>query len=273
MIIERDGVALNVITEGAGEAVVLLHGHTLDLRVWDEVAPELMGAGFRVVRYDQRGHGRSGSPPSGYRWGDHTADLAGLIECLGPPAAHIVGLSKGGGIALECALRRPDLVRSLVLIGPLVPDYSLPEAMMTSFRELARAIRARGVQPAMREVWLAHPLIARAAARPGTRERLEAMVLTFPAGEYLASVRDVPDRDWAVTDRLAEIAAPTLILRGEHEVPEFVAMAELLAARISGSRSVVVPGSGHLVPLESAKAMGRTLVEFLRGLGVVARPA
>lgn len=263
MIIDSNGVALHVIDEGAGETAVLLHGHTLDLRVWDDVANVLVGADFRVVRYDQRGHGRSASPPGGYRWGDHGADLVGVIERLAPPAAHIVGLSKGGGIALECVLRRPDLVRSLVLVGPLVPDYSLSEAMTSSFRELARAIRMRGVQPAMREIWLAHPLIATAAARPGVRERLEAMVLTFPAGEYLASVRDVPDRDWKVVDRLAEIAAPTLILRGEHEVPEFVAMADMLQAGIPRARSVVVPGSGHLVPLESPDAMAGILREFL----------
>ncbi|MBZ5589070.1 MAG: alpha/beta fold hydrolase [Acidobacteriia bacterium] len=272
MIIERDGVALHVVCEGNGETVVLLHGHTLDLRVWDDVAPALVEAGFRVVRYDQRGHGRSGSPRGGYRWGDHAADLAAVIERLAPPAAHVVGHSKGSGIALECALRRAHLVRSLGLVGPLVPDFRLPETMVASFRELARAIRGRGVQPAMRELWLAHPLIATAAARPGLRERLEAMLLTFPAGEYLASVRDMPDRDWKVTDRLAEIAVRTLVVRGEREVPEFVAMADFLGGSIPQARLKVVPGSGHLVPLEEAAALSQTLVGFLRVRDVSIRP-
>ena len=267
MIIERDGVALNVVAEGAGEAAILLHGHSLDLRVWDEVAPALVRSGFRAVRYDQRGHGRSGSPPSGYRWGDHAADLAAVIERFAPGAAHVVGLSKGGGIALECAVRRPDLVRSLVLVGPLVPDFPLSEAMTVSFREVARAIGTRGVQPAMREVWLRHPLIATAAACPGARERLEAMVLAFPAGEYLASVRDLPDRDWKVTDRLPDIAAPTLILRGERETTEFAAMADRLAVEIPHAGMEIVPGSGHLVPLEQPGSLAGLVVRFLRSLG------
>ncbi len=273
MILDRDGVALNVLAEGGGEPVVLLHGHTLDLRVWDAVAPSLIRAGYRAVRYDQRGHGRSGSPASGYRWGDHAADLAAVIERLAPPAAHVVGLSKGAGIALECSLRRPELVRSLSLVGPLVPDFELPPAMIGSFRELARAIRSDGVQRAVHEKWLSHPLIAPAAARPGVRERLEAMVLTFPAGEYLTAVRDAPDREWKVTDRLAEVAVPTLVVRGQGEVPEFVAMADMLQAGIPSARSVVVQGSGHLVPLENPEAMARILLEFLRGQAVSAEPA
>jgi pimeloyl-ACP methyl ester carboxylesterase len=265
MIVERDGVALNVLAEGDGEPVVLLHGHTLDLRVWDEVVPTLVRAGFSVVRYDQRGHGRSSSPSEGYRWGDHAADLAEVIARCAAPAAHVVGLSKGAGVALECAIRKPELVLSLSLVGPLVPDFELPAAMVTSFRELARAIRSAGVERAVRDTWLGHPLIAQAAARPGVRERLEAMVLTFPAGEYLTASRDAPERDWRVMDRLGEIAVPTLVVRGQGEVPEFVAMAELLAARIARAESVVVPGSGHLVPLENAAAMGTVLLEFLHG--------
>jgi 3-oxoadipate enol-lactonase len=179
MILERDGVALNVAIEGEGPPVVLLHGHALDLRVWEEATPWLVRGGFRVIRYDQRGHGRSSSPLSGYRWSDHAADLAEVIGNLDAAPAHLVGLSKGGGIALELAVRRPELVRSLTLVGPLVPDFILSDELMASFRELAKAIRSGGVQEALSRVWLPHPLLASAAAIPGVRERLEAMLNTF----------------------------------------------------------------------------------------------
>lgn len=263
MIIERDGVALNVLAEGDGRPVVLLHGHTLDLRVWDDLAPVLLGAGFRAVRYDQRGHGRSASPASGYGWGDHARDCAAVIERLGGAPAHVIGLSKGGGIALELALRRPELVRSLVLIGPLVPDYALSAELLASFRELARAIRQDGVQAAIAGRWMQHPLIASAHALPGARERLEAMALGFPAGEYFATSRDVADRDWKATERLGEIEAPTLVVTGEHDVPDFSAMSSLLAERIPGARLEVVAGSGHLVPLERPGKLARLVVPFL----------
>jgi 3-oxoadipate enol-lactonase len=263
VIVERDGVALNVLAEGSGEPVVLLHGHTLDLRTWDEVAPALLAAGLRVVRYDQRGHGRSSSPAAGYRWGDHAADLAEVIAELAGRPAHIVGLSAGGGIALEIALRRPELVRSLALIGPRVPDARLSDASVASFRDLALKIRSLGVQEAVRQAWLPHPLIAPAAARRGVRERLEAMVLTFPGGEYLAAARDIADREWKVPDRLGEIAVPTLVVRGDGEIPDFVAMADLVVARVPGARLLVISGSGHLVPLEQPGALAEALTAFL----------
>jgi 3-oxoadipate enol-lactonase len=263
VILERDGVALHVVAEGEGEPVVLLHGHTLDLRVWDEIVPALVAAGLRAIRYDQRGHGRSASPPSGYRWGDHAADLAEVIARVAGGPAHVVGLSKGGGIALELALRRPELVRTLALIGPLVPDAPVSDELLASFKALAKAIRSVGPAAVMGEVWLSHPLIASAAARPGARERLEAMLRTFPAGEYLATVRDAPDREWKLTDRLGEIAAPTLVVRGAREVQDFVSSAELLAMGIAGARLVIVPESGHLVPLEQPAAVVAALREFL----------
>jgi pimeloyl-ACP methyl ester carboxylesterase len=266
MIVERDGVALHVDAAGSGAAVVLLHGHTLDLRVWDDLVPALVRGGWRAIRYDQRGHGRSASPPAGYRWGDHAADLAAVVDATGGGPAHLVGLSKGGGIALELALRSPALVRSLLLIGPLVPDFALSESLHASFRELARLIRAEGVEPALRRAWLDRPLLASAHARPGSRERLEAMALSFPAGEYLTTTHDAPDRDWRVVDRLGEITAPTLVVVGAHDVADFRAMAESVVAAIAGARLEVVAGSGHLVPLEAPAETARLVTDFLDGL-------
>ena len=264
VILTRNGVALNAVVEGEGEAVVLLHGHTLDLRVWDDVAARLVAEGYRVVRYDQRGHGRSASPPSEYRYGDHAADLAAVQDACSASPAHLVGLSKGGGIVLELALRAPERVRSLTLVGPLVPDVRLSEPMVDSFRALARAIRSGGPAAAAGAVWMAHPLLAPAAERPGVRGLLEAMLGSYPAGEYLAASRDEPDRTWTVPERLGEITAPTLVVRGDGEVDDFRAMADLVSSGVPGARMEIVPHSGHLVPLEEPEALSAVLLEFLR---------
>lgn len=263
MIVERDGVALYAVEAGDGPAVVLLHGHSLDLRCWDGLVPVLTASGLRVIRYDQRGHGRSGSPPAHYGWGDHAADLAAVLDRFGARPAHVVGLSKGGGIALELALRQPDAVRSLLLVGPFIPDAPLSDGLVASFREFARRIREHGPQAAVEGFWLGHPLIATGHALPGVRERIEAMTLAFPAGEYLASRRDPTDRSWKVTDRLAEVGVPTLVVIGEHEIPDFRNMAALLAERAPGSRLEVVAGAGHLVPLERPDEFARLACLFL----------
>jgi len=273
MIVTPDGVHLHLVEEGLGTPVVLLHAHTMDLRVWDEVVPTLLVEGCRVIRYDQRGHGRSSSPPSGYRYGDHAADLADVITRLVDGPANVVGLSRGAGIALELAVRRPALLRSLALVAPLVPDFTLSEEMFESFRALAQAIRTEGVQPALRAHWLGHPLIASAAAIPGVRERLDAMFNTFPAGEYLASGRDAPDRSWKLTDRLGEIVTPALVMAGEHETPDFAAMAALLAETMPASVLEIVTDSGHLVPMEQPRAAARALLTFLGSLDHPGEPA
>ncbi len=257
------GIELFVCSQGQGEPVVLLHGHSLDLRVFDEVVPALVGAGFEVIRYDQRGHGRSASPPKGYGWGDHARDLRSVLAHLGHPSAHLVGLSKGGGIALEAAVRFPELARSLVVVGPLVPDYPLPPEFWAFFKAFGKAIGERGVEAATRELWLPHPLLRSAWENPRTRPLLEAMVTSFPAGEYLATARDTPDRDWKLTDRLKEIAVPTLVVRGEHDTPEFSAMAGFVSSAINAARLVVIPQSGHLVPLEQPQTLASLLLSFL----------
>ena len=272
MIVTRGDVAINVVAEGDGEPVVLLHGHTLDLRVWDHVSRPLVTAGFRVVRYDQRGSGRSTSPPAEYRFGDHAGDLAAVIRACDAAPAQVVGLSKGCGIALELALRQPSLVRSLTLVGPLVPDVRLSDGLIDSFRALARAIRSGGPTAVLGEVWMSHPLLATAAAQPEARQRLETMLGSYPAGEYLASHRDEPDRDWTIPDRLKEIAVPTLVVRGSEEVPDFRSMAELIASRVPGAALEVIGGSGHLVPLEQPAALSALLLDFLRA-GRPAAPA
>lgn len=264
------GIELFVCSQGQGEPVVLLHGHSLDLRVFDEVVPALVGAGFEVIRYDQRGHGQSSSPPKGYGWGDHARDLRSVLAHLGHPSAHLVGLSKGGGIALEAAVRFPELARSLVLVGPLVPDYPLPGEFWAFFKAFGKAIRERGVEAATRELWLPHPLLRSAWENPRTRPLLEAMVTSFPAGEYLATQRDVPDRQWKLTDRLGSVSCPTLVLRGERDTPEFAEMATFVASSIAGAKLALVPDSGHLVPLEQPEAFVKSLLAFIgrRATGV-----
>jgi len=93
------------------------------------------------------------------------------------------------------------------------------------------------------------------------------MVNTFPAGEYLAAERDAPDRTWKLTDRLGEITVPTLVVSGKRDIPDFVAMAALLAEKVAGSVLEIVPECGHLVPLERPQEANEALLRFLQAQG------
>lgn len=259
----RDGVRIHYLDEGEGAPVLLIHGHTLDLRVWDGVVGPLHGSGLRTIRYDLRGHGRSELPPRGFHWIDHAADAAAVLDAAGVDRAVVAGYSIGGGIALELALTTAGRVSRLVLLSPVLPDRPYEPEFFASLREVARAIRSDGVRSAMLGPWLSSPLWRGSLDRAEVRDKLVEMVAEFPGADYLAAERDRVEREWTVPDRLAEIAAPTLVLVGELELPGFRAWAEEVAGAVPDGRLEVLDGLGHLHLLEDPDRVAALLREHL----------
>ena len=109
---------------GRGLPVVLVHGHGVDLRIWDDVVPLLSDAGLRVIRYDVRGHGRSYAPDTGYTWEAYVADLKALVSHVGLEEAAVVGFSMGGGIALSFAQNHPERTAALALVSAALPGFT-----------------------------------------------------------------------------------------------------------------------------------------------------
>jgi len=250
--------------------VMLIHGASTDLRLWDEQVPALLEAGFRVVRYDVRGHGRSLVPPSGYSFPTYAADLADLLdrlnvdrpitEALAVEQVHLVGLSMGGGIALQFALDHPRRVRSLVLVDSALPGFGYSEEFAAQVQELVRMARERGPRAALEEVWLPHPIFDGVRRLPDKFARLREMVLAHPGQDLLAPPEEAPP----VVDRLGEIGAPALVVVGEQDLPDFQLIAQVLAANLPHARLAVVPDCGHVPPLERPEEFNRLLVSFLR---------
>ncbi len=260
----RDGVTLAYRDEGQGRVVVLLHGHTLDGRVFDGLAQALVDHDLRVIRPDLRGHGRSSRPPQGYHWSHHCADILAVLDDAEVARAAIVGFSLGGGVALEMAITVPERVDSLCLIDPVMPDRPFEDEFMINLKEVAKTARAEGIQAAMEGPWMRSPLFAASFERPGIREQAAAIVRDFPGAEYLAEARDRVGRDWTVPQRLDEIALPTLVLVGARDLPGFRAFAEEAANGIPGARLEVVKGCGHLVPLEAEEELLEALLKLLQ---------
>ncbi len=259
----HDQVTISFSDEGAGRPVVLLHGHTLDRRVWLPVVPILLEAGLRVIRPDLRGHGRSTRPDSGYHVSHHSADIVGLLDAVDVDGATVVGFSFGGGVALEMAVTRGSRVAGLGLVAPVMPDRPFEPAFMESLRGVARTIRSEGVAAAMAGPWAANPLFAHSFTRQGVRETVAAIVKDFPGAEFLATGRDRVERAWMLPDRLGEISAPTRVMVGGEEMPGFKAFAEEAAAGIPGATIEVVPDCGHLLPLEAPDAVAKMIIGLL----------
>lgn len=259
----RNDVRLNYLDEGKGGPLLLIHGHTLDLRIWEPLIGPLHEAGLRTVRLDLRGHGGSSLPSRGYHWSDHAADAAAVLDSAGVDRAAVVGYSIGGGIALDMALTMPERVSRLALLSPVLPDRPYEGEFFASLREVARVIRGDGVRAAMVGPWIESPLWRGSVERPGMRDRLIAIVRDFPGADYLAVERDRVERGWTVPDRLSEIHAPALVLVGELELPGFRAWSAEIAERIGGARLEILGGVGHLHLLEDPDRVAALLVDHL----------
>lgn len=262
-IVNRDDVSIFYRDQGKGQSVLLLHGHTLDGRVFEGLASRLEAGGMRVIRPDLRGHGRSTRPPQGYHWVDHSADVEAVLDAAGIDQAAVVGFSLGGGIALEMALDRSGRVGKLVLMSPVMPDRPFEPVFMANLKAVASVARTEGIQAAMEGPWMQSPLFAVSLEKPGVQEAVEGIVRDFPGAEYLAEARDRIERDWTVPQRLGEITADTLVLVGEREMPGFMAFAQEAAEGIPGARLEIIPDSGHLLPLEAGDRVAAEILEHL----------
>ena len=264
--VNTNGIVTLYEDSGQGPAVVLVHGHSADLRLWDLQVPALVEAGYRVIRYDVRGHGRTTAPATGYTWQNYALDLRDLLDRLGVAQAHVVGLSMGGGIALQFALDFPERVSSLVLVDSTLPgfDYSLEYG--GAIEELVAAVRAEGPRAAFERLWLTHPLFDGVRRFPERFELLRTMALEYAAAEYLDETPLAPPEPQAV-DRLGEVRAPTLVLVGELDIPDFQIIAEVLAGNIAGARLQVIADAGHIPPLEQPQAFNQALLGFFKALG------
>ena len=249
--VKRGDVEIFYRDEGEGRAVVLLHGHTLDHRVFDGLSEDLLGAGFRVIRPDLRGHGRSTRPPRGYHWSDHAADVEAVLDATGVDRAAVVGFSLGGGVALELTVERSERVGDLVLMSPVMPDRPFDPEFMANLKAVAGVARTEGIRAAMEGPWMESPLFAVSLAKTGVLEKLSEIVKDFPGAEYLAEARDRVEREWTIPERLGEISAKTLVVAGGREMPGFLAFAREAAEGIPNARLEIIPDSGHLLPLEA----------------------
>ena len=260
----NDAVTLYSEDEGSGAPVLLIHGHTMDRRIWGPVMPALLAAGLRVLRPDLRGHGRSTRPDFGYHVSHHAADMATVLDHCGAGSATIVGYSIGGAVALEMALTMPERVKGLVLVSPVMPDRPFEPIFMENLREVARVTRSDGLEAAMLGPWAENPLFVHSFSKPGIRDAVLAINRDFPGAEYLATQRDRVQRDWMVPDRLHEIGTPTAVIAGDSETPGFRAYAEEAASGIPDATIEFFENCGHLLPLEEPERVAKTIIEVVQ---------
>ena len=235
---------------GSGDPVVVLHGLGLSRQVFAPVLPAL-AAGFRVVRLDLRGHGASPAPDPPEPYSDHE-DVCATLDALGLERVDVVGLSLGGSVAVDLALAHPSRVRRLALLAPALSGWAWSDAWVAAFRTVRAVGRLSGAKAAL-EAWHAHPLFATARASPVAARVLEEMIFADDGRRWVerdAGVGLVPP----AAGRLSQLSASTHVFVGEHDLPDFRAIAETMATHVPAIRLLIVPGAGHLLPLEAPEA-------------------
>jgi len=264
---DSEGLKIYYRDEGEGQPLLLIHGHTLDGRVFDSAVPGLVEHGFRVIRPDLRGHGLSERPTKGYHWSHHAQDMTAVLQHAGIQSAVIAGFSLGGGIALEMAITVPETADALALLSPVLPDRPFEERFMNNLREVARTARKEGIRKAMEGPWLMSPLFETSFRNPAVLEEARLIIMDFPGAEYLAEARDKVERTWKIPDRLGEITAPTVVAVGEDEMEGFKNFARETASGIPDGQLKEIPSAGHLWPMEHPDLLVRILIDLEKRKG------
>ena len=242
--------------DGAGDPLVMLHGFSFDHRMWDDQV-RVLAPRYRIIRPDLRGFGRSPAAEEPY---SHAGDVEALVDHLQIDRPILMGLSMGGGAAINFAVQHPERVRALIVIDPSLGGFAAPE-MAAAMARVIDAARSVGVAAA-RDAWLSLPLFTPALANAHCADRVRAFVGDYPGAYWLHADRGQPLTPPAL-QRLDGIRCPTLVIVGELDTPEFHAIADTLHARIAGSRKVVVAAAGHMANLEAPDAVNRCVLDFL----------
>lgn len=256
------GTRIRYIDAGTGAPVVFLHGLGASLYTWRSTLQPIMRAGFRVVAFDNRGFGESEKPPTGYRNADYERLVIALLDSLHVHDAVLVGHSMGGAIAAEAAVRDPQRVRGLVLIGaaglgarePLlfkVVRWPLLGPFVVWFR-------GRGLTERLLRSTYADPQ----KVTPGDVDQYYAPVADPAYGTALRAVLREFDFN-ALDGRLDRIQTATLLIWGAEDRWVPLDAGRRFASQLQRAAFVLVPHAGHAVQEETPAEANRLLIRFL----------
>jgi len=240
--------------DGPAEAPVLVLANSIGttLELWDAQVPAFAGP-FRVLRYDQLGHGRSDVPPGPYTVELLGHEVLGLLDDLDVGRFSFCGLSLGGTVGMWLGKNAADRLDRLVLAGTSA-YFGPPERWI----ERAEIVRAEGMEP------IADATMGRwfTAGFPTIAEQRKRFVATPPEG-YAACCEAL--RDWDFRADLGSVAAPTHVLVGAGDPASPPAQAQLIADGIPGARLTVLDDAAHLLNVEQPESFNAAALAHLTG--------
>lgn len=256
-----DEISLHFRDDGPrdGPAVVFANSLGTDLRLWDLILPYLP-EGLRLIRYDKRGHGLSTAPTAPYRMGSLISDVEHLLDHLQVRDAVFVGCSIGGLIAQGLAVKRPDLLRAVVLSNTAA-KIGTHQTWANRMAEVETGGIA-SIAEAVLERWFSKRFAA-SDALAGWR----AMLMRQPVQGYLGCCAAIAGTDFYTTT--AGLTLPTLVIAGSEDGATPPDLVRETAGLIDGSRFELIRGAGHLPMVDAAETFAGLLTGFLDETGHV----
>ena len=257
--IQADGCPIHVEADGPERAPVLMLSNSLgtDLSMWDDQV-EAFTKQFRLVRYDRRGHGKSGVPAGPYTMERLGKDAIAIMDGLGIKKVNWCGLSMGGMVGMWLGANTPERIDKLILsntspymgAAPDLWNERIKTALTAGMPALVDATLERWFTKAFRE------------RNPKVMARIREMVLATPPKGYAACCEGIRDMDQR--ESLQRIRAPTLIIAGRQDPSTTVEVAEFMQSRIPGAKLAVIDAA-HIANVERPQEYSETVLQFLTG--------
>ncbi len=259
-----NGIKIFYETRGEGEPTILVHGLGASHLLWMpqiNVFPEH----FKTIYFDLRGHGFSEVPEGEYTISDYVEDLKGLMDHLGIDSANICGVSMGGMISLDFAVKYPDRVNKLVLVGTAASTDDFKPDMRDMFLKDAEIVEKHKTRAVTADQFISTVYSKKflETVPKETLEQIKERISKAPYLGYVRAVRGLLLKGWSVEDKLDKINVPTLITHGTEDVIFGVNAAEKLNIHIKNSL-LKLYSVGHVVNVEAAQAFNELVLRFLK---------
>lgn len=254
--LEANNIELYYEVHGSGQPLLFIHGLGSSTRDWEFQVPEFSQA-YQVITFDLRGHGQSDKPLGPYSIPLFASDTAELLKVLGVEFAHVVGISLGGGIALQLAIAAPALVKTLIVVNSGPSMSGSPAEIKREMDTRVAIVQQHGMR-AMGQV-LSQRLFPDAEHAPLRETFVERWAENDPRA-YVDALLAMAD--WNVTDQLSSIRCPTLIIAADQDYSPVAAKEEYIKL-LPDAQLVVIPNARHAVPIERPQPFNAALMQFL----------
>jgi 3-oxoadipate enol-lactonase len=255
-----DRLHINYRLEGDGpDTIVLINGLADDLETWAAQMPAFLKAGYRVLRFDNRGVGLSDKPAGPYTTATFAADTKALVDHLEIRSFHLLGVSMGGMVAQEYALAYPDDLRSVTLACTYAAPGPFCSRMFSLWADMAGVM---GVPTVMRDVTLWAFTVGFFETRPADVSEFETAMryIDQPIPAYLSQLHSIQAHD--ATERLGSLRVPTLVLAGETDILIPVELSRKLYELIPDAKWATAKG-GHACLWEHPDEFNRVFIAFV----------